>query len=82
MYPPVISPAGIFLPFYVIEVEIRPQTGKEKVWFRTEYGQCYERRHGSTTNTQESEDRRMVSSSTRCGQAGLPPRVRLSALRR
>ena len=38
----------MFLPFYVIEVEIKPQTGD--VQYRSEDGGCYQRMHGSTSN--------------------------------
>ena len=59
----------------MIEVEIKSQTetkrGRERVWYRTEYGQCFERRHGSTSEREEldgllSSYSRLVVSSMRC----------------
>ena len=93
-----LLPSGVLLPFYVIEVEIKSQTetkrGRENVWDRTEYGQCFERRHGSTTEREELVDglvssySRLVVSSMRCHRCGeeghkamdchLPRTVRLS----
>ena len=79
----------------MIEVEIKSQTetkrGRERAWYRTEYGQCYERRHGSTTEREDlvSSYRRMMVSSMRCYRCGeeghramdchLPRMVRLSS---
>merc|ERR1712066_1091876 len=40
---------GVFLPFYIIEVDVKPQKDMS-VTYRDEEGTSYQRCHGSTTN--------------------------------
>ena len=43
----------MFLPFYIIEVEIKPQ--QEGILYKAEDGCRYQRMHGSTTNLDHYE---------------------------
>ena len=43
----------MFLPFYIIEVEIKPQ--QEGILYKAEDGFRYQRMHGSTTNLDHYE---------------------------
>ena len=43
----------MFLPFYIIEVEIKPP--QEDILYRAEDGCRYQRMHGSTTNLDHYE---------------------------
>ena len=65
----------MFLPFYIIEVEIKPQT--EGIIYRAEDGCRYMRCHGSTTNLENYETnntkdffRQPVAVDVRCHRCG------------
>jgi len=58
---------GIFFPFYVIEVEIKPQ--RDKITYKAEDGCSYQRQHGSTSNI-DNIKRDSQLDCYRCGKPG------------
>ena len=59
----------MYLTFYVIEVKILPQTGRDIIVYRAEDGCHYERQHGSTVNI-DSLERDKEMDCHRCGGRG------------
>ena len=65
-----ILSAGLFFTFYIIEVEMKPQSAG--IVYRAEDGCRYERQHGSTTNLDMVmvDNSPLSMSSVRCHRCG------------